>query len=134
MNATVSIQNATDFISTIEISGIPGVKLDLDNQLIQFFDFKIVKARSYSLICTLNNEKQFNRTRRVYEFGNRQTGDFLVYFQDEVVNASRANTPKVTFDFEDDSIKISNVILIADVSKLQRIFSSIISYNFFFEF
>lgn len=114
------IQNATDFISTIEISGLPGLRLDLDNQLIQLFNFNVFKARSYALICTQNSEKHSDQTRRIYEYGNRQGGDFLVHFQNEYVNASRAKTPKITFDFEDLTVKISNVIIVSDVSGAQK--------------
>lgn len=116
VNATVFIQNATDFISTIEISGLPGLRLNLDNQLIQLFDFNVIKPRSYALICTQNTEKHSDQPRRIYEYGNRQNGDFLVHFQNEYVNASRAKTPKITFDFEDLTVKISNVVIVSDVS------------------
>lgn len=124
VNATVLIQNATNFISTIEISGLPGIKLDLDNQLIQLLDFNIIKARSYALICTQNTEKHSNQTRRIYEYGNRENGDFLVHFQNEYVNASKAKISTINFDFEDLTVKISNVVLVSDVRRAHNSFYS----------
>lgn len=116
VNATVFIENATDFIATVEIRGLPGFRLNLEDQLIQITNVKVIKARSYALVCSRTPQNHFNEIRRIYEYGERQTGDFLVHYKNEYGVTNGTHTLKVTFDFYDPAIKIVYVALKVNVS------------------
>lgn len=113
VNATVRIENATDFISTIEIRGTPGFKFDVD-QMDWLFDSNKFKPRSYALICTEQKVNYLHQKRRIFEFGSRVAGDFLINFQNEFVSVKNSN--KFTFDFKDSQINITYLALDSYVS------------------
>lgn len=113
VNATVYIKNASDFISSIEIRGTPGFKFDID-RMEWLFDFKTFKTRSYALICTEQNAKQLHQKRRIFEYGSRFNGDFLVHFQTEAVSKNSLN--KILFNFRDSQVNISYLAIDSDVS------------------
>lgn len=119
MNATARIQNATNFTSKILVRGTLGFKFDLDNGYDWIFDVKMIKPRSYALICTENTIKRLKQRKTIYEFGHRKTDAFLVHYQNEFVNRSEnVLTPQFTFYFKDEQVDISYVALTSDVSTI----------------
>ncbi|XP_031636816.1 uncharacterized protein LOC116349485 [Contarinia nasturtii] len=114
VDASVRIENATDFISTIEIYGIPGFKFEVGKDLDWLFDFKIVKPRSYAVLCMDNSRKLSYQKKRVFEFGNRTTGDFLIYAQNGYGTRKKLKHHELTFNFYDPQIKITYLTLNSD--------------------
>lgn len=117
VDATVHIQNATDFTSNITIQGQPGFKFDVIDGLDRLLNIKMFKPRSYSFICTEHETKHFKRKTIIYEFGTRHIDDFLAYYQSEAIVVDKS-MPKFTFHFQNPVVNISYVALSSDVSKV----------------
>lgn len=121
VNATVRIQNATDFVSSVRIMGQPGFRFDdfwVSNNLFALYEQRLMKARSSALICTERIRDELRGKNRVFEFGNRGAADFLVYFQSGLGVANKLQRPEFTFDFQDTQVNITYLALTSSVSKM----------------
>lgn len=116
VDATVQIQNSTDFISTIQIMGVPLLKFEDVNDLGLLFEHKFIKPRSSALICTEQIQREQSHKEWIFKFGTRKPGDFLVHFQNEYGIVKKLKRPEITFDFQDSQVNITYLVLTSNVS------------------
>lgn len=121
VTAIAQIQNAKNFTSKIVIRGTPGFKYDDMNGLDRILNITRINPRSYSFLCTLNNDSNNVRWRKVlYEFGSRTESDVILHLQREFIDTKgKKSKRKYKFSFEDEQINISYVSVMADVSAEQ---------------
>ncbi|XP_055306084.1 uncharacterized protein LOC129570481 [Sitodiplosis mosellana] len=108
VDALVQIQNATDFIASIRIMGKPGFKFEDMWLTIGYGSFK---PRSSALICTEQTQKKLQNKKRIFKFGKRTIGDFLVHFQSGYGTVKKLKRPEFIFDFHDSQVNITYLVL-----------------------
>lgn len=118
VNAIVRIEDANNFISTIEIGGYPGFKFEAGKQMDWLFDFEKIKSRSYALICMETVQKVFYSMKRIFEFGKRTAGDLLIHTQNEFGKPKELKHPELSFDYKNAQMNISYLVLASNVSVL----------------
>lgn len=99
--------------------GTPGFKFDSVTDLNIVFGHKLIKPRSYALLCTEQSQKEFRNKKWIFEFGERKPGDFLVQFQNGYGKIEKLKNPEFTFDFHDSQVNITHLVLTSNVSYLQ---------------
>lgn len=67
------------------------------------------------MICTENKMNRTQQHKRLIEFGERATNDFIVRMQKEKIAANSQNIPKFMFDFDDSKINITYAALTVNV-------------------
>lgn len=99
---------------------MPGFKFEAGNDLDWLFDFKIIKPRSHALICMENAQKVIHQKKRIFEFGNRTTSDFLIHAQKEFGIAKKLRNPEINFHFHDPEVRITYLALTSEVSEISK--------------
>lgn len=104
-SATVKVMNAKNLTSTVEIKGLGGHYFDMYGN-----SYDNLPSRSYAFICTEQMTKRESYQKRIIEFGQRVSDDFVVRFQHE-----NSNEGKLNLDFHDPNIKINYILVAVDV-------------------
>lgn len=99
------IDNATNFNVHITLNGMNGLGYVGMEQMLRL---KVFRPRSSALICakTKNNSQT---THRDVVFGERKSGDFIVYTKKLKFSATATHLPRHAIEFQDKNVTLTSV-------------------------
>lgn len=110
VDATITVMNATNFTSSVEVRGFGGISIDGISILLPS---KQVKPRSYAFICTQIDREKKLQPKPLIEFGTRMQDDFLLQYRREY-----SNNRKLSFHFYDQYLNITYILVKVNVRTL----------------
>lgn len=81
----------------------------------RFLHIKLFRPRSCALIC-VNNKMRPKTTYRLFEFGKRQTGDFLLHLRKEYITSADERLPRHLIEYKNLNVTLTSVSIRVNVS------------------
>lgn len=105
--AFININEAKNSSSNFRLEGLQSARNAVDSDSISYV------PRVYGLMCV---KPHILRTSRVFEFGERQPGDYLLRFRRKKKMESNSSLPRHTFHYYDRNVIVSHAKIKLNVS------------------